>query len=80
MAAQTRETGKMEEKGNLMAQAIDLGGIPEPVARAITETVHNLKMCYRARPSERLTPLRELPSRPGKVIGSLRRVDLYDER
>jgi hypothetical protein len=62
-----------------MAQPIDLEGLPEPVAKAIAETVHNLKNRYGvpARPAQKT---RDLPSRPGKVIGSLRRVDIYDER
>lgn len=62
-----------------MAHVIDLEGLPEPVAKAIAETVFNLKNRYRAESPER-KPLKELPSRPGKVIGSLRRVDIYDER
>ena len=60
-----------------MSQVIDLEGLPEPVAKAIAETVLNLKNRYRA---SRGKPHRALPSRPGKVIGSLRRVDIYDER
>jgi hypothetical protein len=63
-----------------MAQVIDLEGLPEPVAKAIVETVLNLKSRYRARGEKAEKPLRDLPSRPGKVIGSLRRVDIYEER
>ncbi len=62
-----------------MAQVIDLEGLPDAVARAIAETVVNLKNRYRAK-REQPKPLKDLPSRPGKVIGSLRRVDIYDER
>ena len=62
-----------------MAQVIDLEGLPDAVAKAIAETVVNLKSRYRAKP-EQPKPLKDLPSRPGKVIGSLRRVDIYDER
>ena len=62
-----------------MAQVIDLEGLPEPVAKAIAETVFNLKNRYRAK-SEQPKPLKDLPALPGKVIGSLRRVDIYDER
>lgn len=62
-----------------MAQVIDLEGLPEPVAKAIAETVFNLKNRYRSK-SKQPKPLKDLPSRPGKVIGSLRRVDIYDER
>ena len=29
-----------------MAQVIDLEGLPDPVAKAIVETVSNLKKCY----------------------------------
>lgn len=63
-----------------MAQAIDLEGLPEPVAKAIVETVHNLKSRYRWAHSKTPTPRKDLPSKPGKVIGSLRRDDIYDER
>jgi hypothetical protein len=63
-----------------MAQVIDLEGLPEPVAKAIVETVLNLKSRYRAKREKAGNPLRDLPSRPGKVIGSLRRVDIYEER
>jgi hypothetical protein len=62
-----------------MAQVIDLEGLPDPVARAIAETVVNLKNQYRAKREGR-KPVEDLPARPGKVIGSLRRVDIYDER
>ena len=70
----------MKAEGAPVAQAIDLEGLPEPVAEAIAETVHNLKNRYRAPHSQALTPYKDLPSKPGKVIGSLRRVDIYDER
>jgi hypothetical protein len=65
-----------------MAQLIDLEGLPEPVATAIAETVVNLKKHYRTANKEQHAdePLKDLPSWPGKVIGSLRRVDIYDER
>jgi len=55
-----------------MARVIDLEGLPEPVANAIIETVVNLKSHYRSKngPSN---PPKDLPSYPGKVIGSLRR-------
>ena len=62
-----------------MAQVIDLEGLPDPIAKAIVETVVNLKNRYRAK-REQSKPLKDLPSRPGKVIGSLRRIDIYDER
>jgi hypothetical protein len=62
-----------------MAQLIDLEGLPEPVATAIAETVVNLKKHYRTANKEQhaVEPLKDLPSWPGKVIGSLRRVDIY---
>jgi hypothetical protein len=63
-----------------MAQVIDLEGLPDPVAKAIAETVLNLKSRYRTQSGKTTKALRDLPSRPGKVIGSLRRVDIYDER
>ena len=63
-----------------MAQLIDLEGLPDPVARAIEETVLNLKSRYRTQADKSVTPLKDLPSGPGKVIGSLRRVDIYEER
>jgi hypothetical protein len=63
-----------------MALVIDLEGLPEPVAKAIVETVLNLKSRYRAKGEKAKKHLRDLPSRPGKVIGSLRRVDIYEER
>ncbi len=63
-----------------MAQAIDLEGLPEPVANAIAETVSNLKERYRALRDTTSEPRKNLPSHPGTVIGSLRRADIYDER
>ncbi len=63
-----------------MAHVIDLEGLPDPVANAIAETVLNLKTRYRAEKHEPPTPPKTLPSRPGNVIGSLRRVDIYEER
>ena len=59
-----------------MSQVIDLDGLPDPVAKAIAETVINLKNRYRVK-NEPPRQLKDLPSRPGKVIGSLRRVDIY---
>ena len=52
-----------------MSQVIDLEGLPEPVAKAIAETVLNLKNRYRASRGKPPEPHRALPSRPGKVIG-----------
>ena len=63
-----------------MAQVIDLEGLPDPVAKAIAETVLNLKNRYRTKGGKTTKPLTDLPSRPGKVIGSLRRADIYEER
>ena len=78
--------GKIKEErtsilyGGNMAHVIDLEGLPDPVAKAITETVMNLKNRYRpGRDRQPPNPPRDLPSRPGKVIGSLRRVEIYDE-
>jgi hypothetical protein len=51
-----------------MAQTIDLEGLPDPVAKAIAETVLNLKSHYRRERDKTATPLKDLPSRPGKVI------------
>ncbi len=64
-----------------MAQLIDLEGLPDQVAKAIAETVLNLKNRYSNPPGERdgAEPLKDLPSRPGMVIGSTRRVEIYDE-
>jgi hypothetical protein len=63
-----------------MAQLIDIEGLPDPVAKAIEESVLNLKSRYRAKRDKPVTPLKDLPSGPGKVIGSLRRVDICEER
>jgi hypothetical protein len=48
------------------------------VAKAIAENVVNLKNRYRLK-SVQPKPAKDVPSRPGKVIGSTRRVDIYDE-
>jgi hypothetical protein len=42
--------------------------------------VLNLKSRYNAMNGKSAKPLQDLPSHPGKVIGSLRRVDIYAER
>jgi len=63
-----------------MPEVIDLEGLPEPVAKAIAETVLNLKRRYRTKSGKTSKLLKDLPSRSGKVIGSLRRVDIYEER
>ena len=62
-----------------MAQVIDLEGLPDPVAEAIVETVTQLKKRYRLKSVE-TKPAKDLPSRLGKVIGTIRRVDIYGER
>jgi len=51
-----------------------------PFAKEIAETVLNVKINYRRKRQDTTKPLNDLPSRPGKVIGSLRRVDIYEER
>jgi hypothetical protein len=65
-----------------MAHVIDLEGLPDPVANAIAETVLNLKNHYRtaSETHEAVQPQKDLPSRPGAVIGSLHRFDIYDDR
>ena len=63
-----------------MPRVIDLEGLPEPVAKAIIETVLNLKNRYRDETGVDNKPPKDLPSRPGRVIGSLRRVDIYEDR
>lgn len=63
-----------------MTNIIDLEGLPAPVARAITETVLNLKNTYRETKPPAVKPVPELPISPGSVIGSLRRIDIYDEQ
>jgi len=64
-----------------MPHLIDLEGLPEPVAKAIVETVHNLKNRYQSETDiARSKAPKDLPSRPGRVIGSLRRTDIYEER
>jgi len=65
-----------------MAQVIDLEGLPDAVARAIAETVLNLKNRYRTTDTEQRAgeSQKDLPSRPGKAIGTVRRVDIYGER
>jgi len=64
-----------------MAQVIDLDGLPDFVAKEIAETELTLKSRYRAMSGGKTTkPIQDLPSLPGKVIGSLRRIDIYAER
>ena len=63
-----------------MANVIDLEGLPDPVAKALVETVLNLKSQYRMDNAQRGQTPKDLPSRPGKVIGSLRRVDISEDR
>src|SRR5436190_22676602 len=50
------------------AQVIDLEGLPGPVAKAIAETVLNVKRHYRRKRQDTTKPRNDLPSRPGKVI------------
>ncbi len=63
-----------------MPQLIDLEGLPEPVAKAIAETVSNLKTQYQVAEDRAVRPLKELPTHSGRVIGSLRRVEIYEDR
>jgi hypothetical protein len=63
-----------------MPQVINLEGLPDFVAKEIAETVLDLKSRYGAMSGKPARPLQDLPTRPGKVIGSLRRVDIYAER
>jgi len=44
-----------------MAQVIDLEGLPEPVAKAIEETVLNLRTRYCTKSDKPLTLLKDLP-------------------
>jgi hypothetical protein len=64
-----------------MAQIVDLAGLPEPVANVIVETGLHLKHQYRNADKDQPTagPPDNLPSSPGRVIGELRRVDIYEE-
>ena len=59
---------------------IDLEGLPEPVSNAIALTVETLKHRYRPTASLPQKPAGELPSCPGRAVGSLRRIDLYTDR
>jgi hypothetical protein len=63
-----------------MAQVIDLDGLPDIVVKEIAETVLNLKSRYGAIRGKTTKPLQDLPSHPGRVIGSLRRIDIYAGR
>jgi hypothetical protein len=72
-----------------MAQVIDLEGLPDPVARAIAETVLNLKIRYRSgsEPSRKLTAaeadraleelLDTLPPMPSLPDEALSRESIY---
>jgi len=55
---------------------IDIRGLPEPVARAIAETVENLKRQYCRKEGKTRV---ELPTRPLGVIGPLDRKTIYDD-
>ncbi len=72
-----------------MAQVIDLEGLPDPVARAIAETVLNLKIRYRSdsEPPRKLTSaeadlaleelLDTLPPMPSLPDDALSRESIY---
>lgn len=70
--------GGIDIESSQMPQMIDLEGLPEPVAKAIVETVTNLKNRYRAAELA-VKPAKDLPSHSGSLIGSARRVEIYDE-
>ena len=61
-------------------KSIDVEGLPEPVAKAIEQVVRTFKVQL-APKAEPQAPARktahELPRWPGKVIGDLRREDIY---
>jgi hypothetical protein len=63
-----------------MPHTIDLDGLPEPVAQAIVETILNLKTRYREETEQTARTNVDLPSHPGRAVGSLRRVDIYEDR
>jgi hypothetical protein len=59
-----------------LVKAINVEGLPEPVARALETVVQTLRsqlVNKRAEPSRKI----ELPRWPGTVTSSLRREDIY---
>ena len=64
-----------------IVKSIDVEGLPEPVAKAIELVVRafRVQLVPKAEPQVAAPKptARELPRWPGKVIGSLRREDIY---
>jgi hypothetical protein len=58
-------------------ESISLKDLPEPYARAIHAMVETLR--HQLITEVKPRPPVELPTWPGKVIGSLRREDLYSD-
>jgi len=56
-------------------KTVDLEGLPEPVADAVVQMVERLREQFRPRPAVR-RPVK-LHTRPGDVIGSLSRAEIY---
>jgi len=62
--------------------AIDVSGLPEPLAQAIQKMIETLRAQFprNGQPAATPTPGRvALPVWPGKVIGSLSREDIYGD-
>jgi hypothetical protein len=57
-------------------ETIDVRGLPEPIAKVLQTMVQTLRQQLQSEERPRLKV--ELPAWPGRIIGSLRRVDIYD--
>ena len=58
-------------------KTLDIDGLPEPVAEAVTRIVQTLREHFAATHEHR--PPVDLPRWPGKVLGSLRREEMYKD-
>jgi len=60
-------------------KTIDVEGLPEPVAQAVAAMVEALREEFRVGGQQTTRRKVELPSSPGKVLGSLSREEIYKD-
>ena len=60
-----------------LMKTINIEGLPEPFVQAIAVIVETVRKQIRTK--EKPQPRVKLPVWPGKVIGRLRREDIYDD-
>ena len=59
--------------------AIDVKDLPEPIAQALDAMVRALREQLQALDGKRQQEPVQLPTKPGKALGTLRREEIYED-